>query len=139
MITALLMSACATVVLDQATKALVTTRLTEARFYALVGSSGLRRRMNRRPGLVPLSGRAAAIVWLTSVAVLAQLVTIVPPLNFWGAMALGLVFGGAASNLCDRVTRGAVVDFIAVGRWPTFNVADAAMVAGTAATACSLV
>ena len=37
---------------------------------------------------------------------------------------------GAASNVCDRVHRGAVVDFIALGRWPAFNLADVAIVAG---------
>ena len=49
-------------------------------------------------------------------------------------MAAGLVvaLAGAASNVCDRLRRGAVVDFIAVGRWPTFNLADVAIVAGVA-------
>ena len=52
----------------------------------------------------------------------------------WLAGGLALVLGGALGNLFDRVTRGAVVDFIDVyyGRyhWPAFNVADAAITAG---------
>ena len=44
-----------------------------------------------------------------------------------GALALGLVLGGAIGNLTDRLLRGhggAVVDFIDLGWWPVFNVAD---------------
>ena len=49
------------------------------------------------------------------------------------AVALGLVVGGALGNLADRVFRshhGAVVDFIALHFWPTFNVADSCIVVG---------
>jgi signal peptidase II len=49
------------------------------------------------------------------------------------AVALGLVVGGALGNLTDRVVRhhgGAVVDFIALHFWPTFNVADSCIVVG---------
>ncbi|MCL4313457.1 MAG: signal peptidase II [Actinobacteria bacterium] len=49
------------------------------------------------------------------------------------AAAIGLILGGALGNLADRVFRahsGAVVDFISVGFWPTFNLADASIVVG---------
>ena len=49
------------------------------------------------------------------------------------AVALGLVVGGALGNLADRVFRsnhGAVIDFIALHFWPTFNVADSCIVVG---------
>ncbi len=49
------------------------------------------------------------------------------------AAALGLVLGGALGNLADRAFRGhhgAVVDFIALHVWPTFNVADSCIVIG---------
>ena len=53
---------------------------------------------------------------------------------------LPLALGGAAGNLADRIRFGWVVDFIDVyitqrGRevhWPTFNVADMAIVVGVA-------
>ncbi|HLX89817.1 MAG TPA: signal peptidase II [Acidimicrobiales bacterium] len=54
------------------------------------------------------------------------------------AVALGLVLGGAAGNLCDRIFRGhhgAVVDFVALHFWPTFNVADSSIVIGVALAA----
>ncbi len=49
------------------------------------------------------------------------------------AAAIGLIVGGALGNLADRVFRGhhgAVVDFVALHFWPTFNVADASIVVG---------
>lgn len=51
-------------------------------------------------------------------------------------LALSLVLGGAIGNLIDRVTVGAVVDFLdfhAYGwHWPAFNVADSAITCGAA-------
>jgi lipoprotein signal peptidase len=46
---------------------------------------------------------------------------------------LGLAFGGAAGNLIDILRRRCVVNFIDLGWWPVFNLADAAIVAGMAA------
>ena len=38
--------------------------------------------------------------------------------------------GGALGNLFDRIKDGAVVDFISVGWWPAFNVADSSISVG---------
>lgn len=46
--------------------------------------------------------------------------------------ALGLQLGGAFGNLLDRIRLGYVVDFIDVGPWPTFNLADSSIVIGIA-------
>ncbi|NKS23375.1 signal peptidase II [Rhodococcus hoagii] len=54
----------------------------------------------------------------------------------WWALGLGLVLGGALGNLIDRIFRspgplqGHVVDFVSVGWWPVFNVADSSIVCG---------
>jgi signal peptidase II len=47
-------------------------------------------------------------------------------------LALGLQLGGAMGNLADRVRLGKVTDFIDVGPWPSFNVADSSIVVGVA-------
>jgi signal peptidase II len=54
-----------------------------------------------------------------------------------GLVAVGMVVGGAVGNLLDRVFRagdgflqGGVVDFVDVGWWPIFNVADIGVVVG---------
>lgn len=44
--------------------------------------------------------------------------------------AYALLVAGALGNALDRVLRGYVVDFIEIHRWPIFNVADVAIVAG---------
>lgn len=45
---------------------------------------------------------------------------------------VGVLLGGALGNLVDRARFGAVLDFVDVPWWPTFNLADAAIVAGVA-------
>ena len=42
-------------------------------------------------------------------------------------LALGLVLGGTIGNLVDRLRFGYVTDFIDIGIWPAFNVADSAV------------
>ena len=42
--------------------------------------------------------------------------------------ALGLVLGGIVGNLIDRLYFGYVTDFIDIGIWPAFNIADSAIV-----------
>ncbi len=45
-------------------------------------------------------------------------------------IALALQFGGALGNLIDRLTIGLVTDFISVGNFPVFNIADASISIG---------
>ena len=45
-------------------------------------------------------------------------------------VALGLLIGGAAGNVFDRAQLGHVTDFLAVGIWPKFNLADTAITVG---------
>ena len=45
-------------------------------------------------------------------------------------LSLGLQLGGGAGNLVDRIRLGHVTDFLDVGSWPVFNLADAAIVTG---------
>jgi len=42
----------------------------------------------------------------------------------------GLLFGGAVGNLIDRVRLGYVTDFLDVGFWPIFNIADSSITIG---------
>ena len=52
--------------------------------------------------------------------------------NWWIRLAIGLEFGGAIGNLIDRLTIGHVTDFISVGSFAVFNVADASITVGVA-------
>jgi signal peptidase II len=65
--------------------------------------------------------------------------------NRWQLLCIGIVMGGAAGNLSDRIFRagtgflgGRVVDFINLHWWPVFNVSDSAIVVGGIALALLL-
>ena len=78
--------------------------------------------------------------WLLCAVIFAAIVLIV---MYWAKntrksflfnFSLGLIAGGAAGNLIDRVLKGSVTDFIDLGykavSLPVFNIADAAVSAG---------
>ncbi|MBP7212697.1 MAG: signal peptidase II [Anaerolineaceae bacterium] len=45
-------------------------------------------------------------------------------------ISLAMMLGGAIGNMIDRISFGFVTDFIAVGRFPVFNIADSAVTVG---------
>ncbi len=60
------------------------------------------------------------------------------PGDWFSALALGLILGGAVGNLIDRVRFGEVIDFLHFRlwggfSWPDFNLADCFIVMGVAA------
>ena len=73
-----------------------------------------------------IAGILVGIVIVPLVLVLGFMITRGP---LW-ALAGGLVLGGAAANLIDRIGDQHVIDFISVGRWPSFNIADASITIG---------
>jgi len=54
-------------------------------------------------------------------------------------LALGLLIGGSMGNMIDRLSQGRVTDFIDVGAWPVFNIADCAIVIGVVLIAANLI
>ena len=50
--------------------------------------------------------------------------------NTFQSVAFGLIIGGAFANIFDRFNDGFVTDFIQVGWWPVFNVADSCITVG---------
>ena len=56
-------------------------------------------------------------------------------LDRWSVWGFALILGGAAGNLYDRIAAGHVTDsllvYIGQYQWPTFNVADSAIVVGS--------
>jgi len=55
-------------------------------------------------------------------------------------VALGLMLGGTVGNLIDRLNPNlnGVTDFISIGIWPAFNIADSAVTIGVIVFAYSL-
>jgi signal peptidase II len=82
-----------------------------------------------------LAGRSrpAALIalWLTGAVSAVSVVVLGSQFQHRPALlGVGAALGGAAGNLLDHRRHGAVFDFIKVGRWPTFNIADIGIVAG---------
>jgi signal peptidase II len=106
------------VLVDQATKALA------VRFLSPAANQGWW--FGRSLSVPVLLG-----LWsLTLACTMLAIASATSPSHRLAGAALAVALGGATSNLLDRVGRRAVIDFITLGRWPAFNVADAAIVAG---------
>ena len=119
------------VALDQLSKtaALQMLRQGEIRISSRVRLSLV---MNVRGGMPRLTTRQAALISTVCALVLLAWLAVAQDPASATLMGTGLVLGGAASNLADRFGRGSIVDFVHVWRWPTFNLADAALCCGTA-------
>ena len=79
-------------------------------------------------------------LWIVESAALVALVVLVPVFRDIAVqVSLGAAFGGATGNLLDRLRRGRVVDFIDLGFWPVFNLADVAIVSGAAVAILAIV
>jgi signal peptidase II len=123
-------------VADLATKLLVVEWLAGDTIHVL-GDAVLIRE-TRNPGAAFSLGTSATLLLsLVSIGVGVWIVRIARRVDSaWWGLALGLVLGGAIGNLVDRLLRapgplrGHVVDFVDVGWWPVFNVADSAIVVG---------
>jgi len=126
------LSATAVLVADQVSKALVTARTAPHRPIQNRSLVSIRHVQNRRGRLTFVAGRPALVgTWAAALA-LAGLLLQYGMLGHGtlGPVGVGLAIGGATGNLLDRLRHGAIVDFIAVGWWPVFNLADAAIVSG---------
>jgi signal peptidase II len=124
------------VALDRVTKSAVVTSLgadrPRSRLDIVDGWVALEYAENRGAAFGLFSGLAPVLA-IASVVVLAVIVysywqEVQPPLG--KTVAIGLILGGAIGNLIDRIWLGYVVDFIAIGPWPNFNVADSAISVG---------
>jgi signal peptidase II len=123
----------AVIVVDQGTKEWALGRLSGGRTIDLVWT--LRFRLTFNEGMAFGAGQGLGVViGLLAAVIIALLIRqtarVMPPAQ---AISLGLIMGGAAGNLIDRLLRdegllrGAVVDFIDLQWFPVFNVADAAI------------
>ena len=127
------------VLVDQLTKWWAVDRLARGPVH-VVGTLDLELTRNTGSAFSLFQGDTAVLA-VVALALLGGLVVLVrrSPSNGRAAV-LGLIIGGALGNLADRVFRGdhgAVVDFVALHFWPTFNVADSCIVVGCGLLAVS--
>lgn len=89
-------------------------------------------RLAHNPGiafsvLLPASMQTIIII---SALILVTVVSIRTKKNTLSSIAFGLIIGGAISNLIDRIPDGVVTDYISIGTFPIFNVADSCICIG---------
>jgi signal peptidase II len=129
-------------VLDQVTKAVVSTTLKMGESHPVIpGFFNLTRVHNTGAAFGLLAGQASPlrtgfflVVSLVAMGVVLWMLYRLPPGQEVELVALSLILGGALGNVFDRVRLGEVVDFIDVYyrsyHWPAFNVADSAISIG---------
>jgi signal peptidase II len=126
--------AAAVVVLDQAVKAVVRAQIGPAEQIRLLPGVKLVHTENSGVAFSVLSGGGPLVVVVALVALGALLAFFLSHLRtrlVW--LPTGLLLGGAAGNLIDRIRAGSVTDFVKLPHWPAFNVADIAVTAGVLA------
>jgi signal peptidase II len=128
-----IMTAVLVVAADQFSKAYVLARWPLAASNAPGSLVSIRCILNRQGTLAALVGAPALTALWSLLVMLAALILHYGWFGYaaFGAIGMGMALGGATGNMLDRLRRGAIVDFVAIGPWPVFNLADAALVAGT--------
>lgn len=124
-------------VLDVVTKCLAVALLTPNQPVSIIGDT-VTWTLVRNPGAA--FSMATGYTWVLTLIASAVVVGIIwmgrRLVSPWWALGLGMILGGALGNLVDRFFRwpgplqGHVIDFLSIGWWPVFNVADPAVVGG---------
>lgn len=128
------------VIVDQAAKAAIEAHLVPGQYVEVAGPLELTLSHNSGVAFGLASGGGARLVLLTAVAL--AVVGYVFSRNptrpgMW--VAAGLLAGGALGNLADRIRADAVTDYIAIGSWPAFNLADVCVTLGVLLLAFSYI
>jgi signal peptidase II len=121
----------AILVADQAAKAAIEARLVPGQRVHVAGPLYLTLSHNSGIAFGLAGGAGVGLVLLTGGALgfVAYLFSRTPTRpGMW--VAAGLLAGGALGNLVDRVRADAVTDYIEIGPWPPFNLADTAVTVG---------
>ena len=118
--------------LDQLTKWLVTSNMARSQSIPEEGFFRITYVWNTGSafGLFTGQGEILTVVSLAAVALLLFFYRHAGQESLIVRLAIGLQLGGAAGNIVDRFRLGHVTDFIDVGPWPIFNLADSSIVVG---------
>ena len=109
----------------------------ESQRWELLGNILAFEYLENRRAAFGLFQQGTAILTMVSIVIIAvALVGLVRAAisSLWLALGISLIIGGAIGNLIDRIVRGFVVDYIAIGNFWKFNLADAAVSIGAVLT-----
>jgi len=116
---------------DQAVKAIVTASLQRGEEREIVAGIKLVNVRNTGVAFGQLQNGGLIVGVVIAIAVIALLAYFARYASQpWIWLPTGLLLGGALGNIVDRLTEGAVIDFIKLPHWPAFNVADSAITVG---------
>jgi signal peptidase II len=126
--------ALAAVIADQVTKHVVTRTLELDDAVHVAGPLSIHHVQNSGIAFGLFSQATAVVTLVTAAAVVWMVVFFARSGSRHPVLpaALGLLIGGSLSNLVDRIRLHHVTDFIDVGFWPAFNLADTFIVVGVA-------
>lgn len=118
--------------LDQLTKYLVIQLLVPGGSYPFRGFFRFTHVHNSGSAFGILQGQNTPLIFISfiGIIILVLIYRSQPYPSNWLRLSLGLQLGGAFGNLIDRLRLGFVTDFIDIGPWPVFNLADASIVTG---------
>ena len=118
--------------LDQSSKSLIVAWLDWGESWPAEGFLRFTHARNTGTAFSLFQGHSniLSIVAVFAVGILLWVYATTGARSFVLRLALGLQLGGALGNLLDRLQQGYVTDFIDVGWWPIFNVADSAISIG---------
>ncbi len=124
--------AAATVLVDQLLKLVLSRQLAEGQAVSIFPFLRITITQNTGAGFSILQGQTQLLIWF-SVMVIGAILYFYDRLKERPMLiAVALILGGTIGNLIDRLAHGHVIDFIDLSFWPSFNIADAAIVAGAA-------
>lgn len=109
----------------------------ESQRWELLGNILAFEYLENRGAAFGLFQQGTAVLTVVSIVIIAvALVGLVRAAisSLWLALGISLIIGGAIGNLIDRIVRGFVVDYIAIGNFWKFNLADAAVSVGAVLT-----
>ena len=133
---ALLGIAALVVVVDQLTKKLVTSSLALGEWWSPIPNLWRLFRITYTTnsgaafGMFPKQGIFFVVIAIVVVAAIVLYYRQLPTGGWLIRVSLGLQLGGAIGNLIDRLRFGYVIDWLDIGFWPIFNVADACITTG---------
>ncbi|HZC29946.1 MAG TPA: signal peptidase II [Gaiellaceae bacterium] len=124
--------ALAAVAADQLTKRIVTSHLRLDEGVHVIGPFWIHHVQNSGIAFGLFASATSIVIVATGIAVTWMLLYFARSGSRHPVLpvALGLVIGGSASNLLDRVRLGYVTDFLDFRYWPAFNLADSFIVVG---------
>lgn len=122
---------CLVLIADRGTKEFAASRLRAGKPVSVGHCLPMRPVLTRCRGAGVAHDRAMVLLWL---AILAGIVVAIGSGRVFqhptAHIGLSAAVAGAGSNLYDRAVHGTIVDFVDLGWWPIFNVADVSIALG---------